>query len=255
MLSGAVHSEQIGKAEARTRLKALSLAIELVDNEIRDPVVLDFLLAKDMEPFPTTASIDAVLSEIRRRAESTSSRLDLLGTGLDERLERLSDAAALVAREVQDSALSEFLAAQRIEPQPASMDFGATLSEIKRQSESALSSPYLATKAGKTKAGAGRALPPGASSPQSFCAAVVLEAWAYFHEGRYPGASNPHLAEAAEEYWHKCGGTTNPWSDRSDKAKTLGAWRPYFKEASAPASESIRKELRRHVIESARKNR
>jgi hypothetical protein len=254
-LDGNVHARQLGKAEARNRLRELRSAVELIDREIRDPITSELWPAEEFGPMPTNASMDAVLREIRRRVDIASLRLDLLGTGLDERLEQLSDAAGLVTREFQDPELSEFLRAEQRAPPSENAEFGTALKEIGRQAGSALSSAYLATKAGKTKAGPGRALLPAASSPRSFCAAVILEAWAHFHDGKYPGASNPHLAAAAEEYWRLCGGTTNPWSDRADKDKTLGAWKPYFKEASEPSSATIRKELRRHILESAASNR
>jgi hypothetical protein len=255
MLDGSVRAKLFGKAEARARLKELGKAIDRIDREVRDPVILELLLADAMGSLPTTASTDAVLREICRRADIASSPISLLGTGIDERLEELSDVAKLVTRELQDPELSEFLRAEQRAPPPENTEFGTALKEIGRQAESALSSVYLATKAGKAKTGASRALLPAASSPRSFCAAVILEAWAHFHDGHYPAASNIKLAAAAEEYWHRCGGTTNPWSDRSDKTKTLGAWKPYFKEASEPSSETIRKELRRHLLISAADNR
>jgi hypothetical protein len=250
MLDGSVHARQPGKAEARRRLKKLINTIETIDREIREAVVLELLLAQEFGPLPTNTSMDAVLREIHRRAELASSRLNLLATGLDERLEQLSDGAKLVTRELQDSAVSEFLRAEQRGSTPENVEFGTALIEIKRQAESALLSGYLATKAGKTRAGRGRALPPNAGSPRAFCAAVILEAWAYFHNGDYPGASNPYMAAAAEEYWRACGGTTDPWlMDASDK-KTLAAWRPYFIEALGPSSAKIREELRRHIFES-----
>jgi hypothetical protein len=158
----------------------------------------------------TNRSMDALLREIRRRAELSSSRLNLLATGLDERLEQLSDSAKLVARELQDPAVSDFLRGEQRASPSENLQFGADLIEIKRQAESALLSDYLATKAGKTKGGRGRALPPNAGSPRAFCAAVILEAWAYFHNGDYPSADNSYMAAAAEEYWRACGGTTEP---------------------------------------------
>ncbi|HWX35137.1 MAG TPA: hypothetical protein VNZ53_47915, partial [Steroidobacteraceae bacterium] len=162
MLDGSVHARQPGKAEARRRLKKLINAIEIIDREIRDAVVFELLLAQEFGPLPTNTSMDAVLREIHRRAELASSRLNLLATGLDERLEQLSDGAKLVTRELQDCAVSEFLRAEQRGSPPENVEFGTALIEIKRQAESALLSDYLATKTGKTRAGRGRALPPNA---------------------------------------------------------------------------------------------
>ena len=245
MLDGAVHANQIGKAEARARLKKLSHAIELVDREIRDPVVVKLLLSDEMGPLPTIASVDALLRELRRRADIVSSRLNLLGTGLDERFEGLSDAAGVAIRELQNPEISDFLRAEQSEPPPADSEFGAVLEEIRRQAEAALLSSYLATRAGQTKAGRGRALPRAASSPRAFCAAVILEALAHFHDA-IPPAWDLQLAATAEEYWHVCGGTTNSWS-----GNPLNAWRPYFEEASEDSLAKTREDLRRHILESS----
>jgi len=252
MLDGAVHAMQLGRAEARSRLRKLCEAAELIEREVQDPVLESLLEAEEFGPMLTNKSMDALLREIRRRAELSSSRLHLLATGVDERLEQLSDSAKLVARELQDSAVSEFLRVEQRASPPENIQFGAALIEIKRQAESALLSDYLATKAGNTKAGRGRALPPNAGSPRAFCAAVILEAWAYFHNGDYPGAANSYIAAAAQEYWRVCGGTTEPWLKEPSDKKTLAAWRPYFEEAQGPSSAKIRQELRRHLLENAK---
>jgi hypothetical protein len=254
MLNGAVHSIQPGRAEARLRLRKLSEAAELIERELQDPILDPILEDRKFGPLPVNTSMDAVLREIYRRAELSSSRLDLLATGLDERLELLCDSAKLITRELHDSAISDFLRAEQREPTPENIPFGKAILEIKRQAESALLSDYLATRKGKTKAGRSRALPPKAGSPRAFCAAVILEAWAHFHDGDYPGAANPHLAAAAEEYWRACGGTTEPWLKDPSNKKTLAAWRPYFAEALASSSEKIRKELRRHLRANAAKS-
>ena len=249
MVDGNVHTKQLGKAEARKRLRKLKDAAELVDRELHDISVATPLLVDEFGPLPHFAGIDTVLEEIRRRADVASSRLDLLGTGLDERLEKLSDGLKLIAREVRDTELSEFLRAERIGSPPASAELSAVLKEIRRQAEAALLSPYLANKAGQTKAGASRALPPMASTPLAFCAAVILETWAHFNNGEYPPASSLKLAAAAGEYWRACGGLADGgWGNNK-----LLAWRPYFEETSEPSLASIRKELRRHITESSKR--
>jgi hypothetical protein len=246
MLDGNVHAKQFGKAEARARLQKLSEAAESVGRELHDTVVVTPLLAGDFGPLPNSAGADRVLEEIRHRADVASSRLDLLGTGLDVRLEDLSEGIKLIARELQDPELSEFLRAEQIIGTPApTKELGALLMEIRRQADAALLSPSLANEDGKTKAGRRRALPPDASFPRAFCAAVILEAWAHFHDGKYPTLSQ-FAADAAEEYWRACGGTTNGWGNNR-----VAAWRRYFKEACSDSLTGIRKELRRHVIESS----
>jgi hypothetical protein len=245
-LDGNVHAIQLGKKDTRTRLKRLSHAVDLADQELHDHVIAEILL--EFGPLPDFAGIDVVLEEVRRRADKASSRLDLLGTGLDERLENLSAALKLMVRELRDPALSEFLEDQQIiGPPPPTRQLGALLKEIGRQADAAMSSPYLVSGVGQTKAGRGRALLPSASRPRAFCAAVILEAWAHFHDGEYPRASNHTLLwTAAEEYWRACGGVTN-----GSGSGSLSAWRPYFKEASEGSLAGVREELRRHMAASA----
>jgi hypothetical protein len=244
-LDGNVHAKQPGKAEARARLRKLSEAVELAHRELHDPDVIPPLLAEVFGPLPDNAGVDAVLKEIGRRADVASSRLSLLGTGLDVRLEALSDALKLIARELRDPALSEFLKAEQIIGPPApTRKLDAELKEIKRQADAALLSPYLVNEAGLAKAGRSRALPPMASSPSAFCAAVILEAWAHFHDGEYPPATNVKLASAAEEYWRACGGMVDGgWGNDRDQA-----WRRSFERASEPALENVRIKLRRHIL-------
>jgi hypothetical protein len=247
-LDGNVHAKQLGRAEARSRLQMLSPATDLVQREVYDPVIFEILVTDEFGPMPDNAGIDTVLEEIRRRADVASSRPNLLDTGLDDRLGHLSVSAKLVAREIRDSALSEFLRAEEItEPQPPTTGLDVWLKEIKRQADAALSSSYLANKVGKTKAGAGRALPSGASSPRACCAAVVLEAWAPFHDGDYPrGSNHPRLWAAAVEYWRACGG-----NKRWDYGQPL-LWGPYFKEAAESSLDDFRSGLRRNMKLSAK---
>jgi hypothetical protein len=244
-LDGNVHAKLPGKAEVLARLRKLSEAVELAERELHDPDVIGHLLAEEFGPLPDNAGLDATLREIGRRADVSSSLPKLLGTGLDERLGFLSDGLMLIARELQDPELSEFLKAEQIIGPPApTRKLDAELKEIKRQAEAALLSPYLVTEARQAKAGRARALPPMESSTRALCAAVVLEAWAHFHDGEYPVASNHlRLWAAAGEYWRACGGVIKGgWLNGRPSA-----WAPYFKEASEDSLAGIREELRRHM--------
>jgi hypothetical protein len=244
-LDGNVHAKQPGKAEVHARLQKLSGVVESVGREILDSVVVEPLLAGKFGPLPDNAGLDAILREMGRRADVSSSLPKLLGTGLDERLGFLSDGLMLIVRELQDPELSEFLKAEQIIGPPApTRKLDAELKEIKRQADAALLSPYLVNEARQAKAGRGRALPPMASTPRAFCAAVILEAWAHFHDGEYPPATNVKLAYAAEEYWRACGGMIDGgWGNDRDQA-----WRHSFQRASEPALETVRIDLRRHIL-------
>jgi hypothetical protein len=151
--------------------------------------------------------------------------------------------AELLQRELQDLAITDFLQTDDLGPIPNLASLVVAQKDIQRRAQSAFASPSLSTKSGKTKAGAGPALPPNASSPAAYCAAVILETWAYFHGGKYPAASNHELAAAADAYWRACGGVRLGWGETR-----LTGWRPDFAEALKPPSTAIRKELQRHLL-------
>ncbi len=184
MLNGSVHSIQPGRAEVKARLGKLVASADLMQRELQDTTIIEFLQIEDLGTVENLTNVIVALQDIRRRANF------------------------------------------------------------------ALSSSALSTKSGKTKAGRSRALPPKASSPRAGCAAVILEAWAHFHDGTFPAASNPKLAAVADEYWRACGGVVEGWGN-----DPLKAWRPYFKEALKPSLTEIRKELRRHILLSAQNDR
>jgi hypothetical protein len=159
------------------------------------------------------------------------------------RLKTVLASAELLSRELEEAAITEFLQTDDLGPIPNLTSLIVALQDIQRRAHIAFSSASLTAKSGKTKSGAGRALPPNASSPAAFCAAVVLEGWAHFHDGEYPAASNLELAAAADEYWRACGGVRVGWG----KSRLTG-WRPDFEEALEPPLMALRKELQRHLL-------
>jgi hypothetical protein len=163
---------------------------------------------------------------------------------IKKRLEEIARASALLERELQDAVIVDFLEIDELGPVSAAQKLAFENGKIRRRAEYALRTPILTGSGGKTKAGAGRALPPMGSSPQAFCAAVVLEAWAHIHHGNYPAPSNEHLATIANELWRASGGLAFGWGD-----SRLPAWRPYFKQALEPPLAKTRNELKRHIIE------
>jgi hypothetical protein len=59
---------------------------------------------------------------------------------------------------------------------------------------------WLVNEYGKTKAGRGKAAPPGYFTPKTHCAATVLEAWSLVH-GVEPASRNLKIAFAAHLLW------------------------------------------------------
>ena len=80
--------------------RQISAAADFVQREVYDPVIFEILVTDEFGPMPDNKGVDSILEEIRRRADVASSRLDLLDTGLDDRLGHLSVSAKLVTREI-----------------------------------------------------------------------------------------------------------------------------------------------------------
>jgi hypothetical protein len=103
----------------------------------------------------------------------------------------------------------------------------------------------LATKAGATRPGPGKARPEG-MSPRTLCAIMIWEAWKHLH-GAAPGAKNRRAAKAAEAYWQAAGGEGHHFGK-----EPLAIWRHHFKGAAASRAKDFRVEWRRHLHEAER---
>jgi hypothetical protein len=160
---------------------------------------------------------------------------------MKERLRNVSNAAALLNKELGDTATGEFLErAGRVRIEYLG-GLQRTLQAIAQHAEIAAASPALSTKAGKTKSGRGKAILPGSYRPRTFCAVVIAEAWKFLR-GAYPAPKNREAAKAAEHFWLLSGGSTAGWgNDR------IGAWRPYFQKARGPETAEMRVECLRHL--------
>lgn len=113
----------------------------------------------------------------------------------------------------------------------------ATISSLVRQMRI---SPLLVTNNGRIRRGAGRARQPGQTSAKIRCAAVISEAWAYFHDGKYPSATNVHACKAAELLF-----TSHIASRRQSWGNAPNGWKRYFSKMDRPELQDVRKEIRR----------
>jgi hypothetical protein len=104
----------------------------------------------------------------------------------------------------------------------------------------------LATKAGVTRPGPGKARPEG-MSPRTLCAIMIWEAWKHVR-GAAPGAKNRRAAKAAEAYWRAAGGEGHHFGK-----EPLAIWRHHFKRAAASTAKDFRTEWRRHLNEAERR--
>ena len=103
----------------------------------------------------------------------------------------------------------------------------------------------LATKAGSTTPGLGKARPE-AMSPRTLCAIMIREAWKHVHEAA-PSPKNRRAAQAAEAYWQAAGGER-----RGSGKDPLAFWRHHFKKAAASRAKDFRTEWRRPLNEAER---
>jgi hypothetical protein len=103
----------------------------------------------------------------------------------------------------------------------------------------------LATEAGGTRSGPGKARPEG-MSPRTLCAIMIREAWKHVHKAA-PGPKSRRAAKAAEAYWQAAGGEGHHFGK-----EPLAIWRHHFKRAAASSAKDFRTDWRRHLNEAER---
>jgi hypothetical protein len=172
-----------------------------------------------------------------------------------ESLQAVKDAAYTLIDALNDGAIRDFLDEAPDEiPYHGSMDH--MLRDLARRAgESAAS---LANADGKTKPGRNRAMPPRACHPKSYCAAVIAEAWSFFH-GDEPPPKNQDAAAAAQIFWNGSAGIMNvepaksafqgvvAQETKSWGSERLNGWRRHFEQAKDPALSEDRAEFYRHL--------
>ncbi|MBS0222552.1 MAG: hypothetical protein JSR91_17620 [Proteobacteria bacterium] len=153
-------------------------------------------------------------------------------------LTKVSDAAALLSRALEEPAIFEFLDVDPSVPLDAPA-LRAVAFDIYRRATEGAKSPALANAMGKAKPGRGRAIPEAAISGQTFCALIIVELFRHF-TGKSPAPRNMKAAEAAELLWQIAGGQRQSWGENP-----LVAWRKLFKKAFAPKIADLPEEATR----------
>jgi hypothetical protein len=146
-----------------------------------------------------------------------------------ELLSEIEGAAGLLSYALSNNPTREFLENSRLGPIDYAMRFENDLTDFALRILAAKNS--LSSKEGGAKPGPGKAMPPDATTPHVYCAAMIAEAWHFLHEG-YPAAANREAAAAADVLWNLSkipGGVDAANDDRirwgTDK---LNGWRPHF---------------------------
>jgi hypothetical protein len=169
---------------------------------------------------------------------------------MKKQLQEAVTASLVLQRALNDAAICEFLETPPFGRIDKKALLGHMLDDLGRRAKYAIASPTLSTPDGKTPPGADRAMLPNAVPPRTFCAALIAEAWAYFHGGD-PPPRNLKAARAAHALWLASGNETKA----SFGNEPLTSWRYYFKEAREPLLTELRTEIRRYLTEAAHQGR
>lgn len=162
-----------------------------------------------------------------------------------QRIRMVRDVVQFLGQSLVEGPILEFLEAApggRIESRGMLLE---QLKQLAARAERALGSPSLVTEKGVAKPGRGRALPPGATTPEAYCAALIAEAWNYLR-GRELASGNKQAQAAAASLWAIATKGRRPRADEPE-----ARWRIHLGKATSPELSDIRAEFRRHMIESA----
>jgi hypothetical protein len=119
-------------------------------------------------------------------------------------LDEVDAALSVLTEALAPSWVREFLDASPRGPIDEPERLIGALEDLQDRSFHAQNSSDLATKAGVTKPGPGKARPEG-MSPHTLCATMIWEAWRHVHTAA-PKPKSRRAAEAAEAYWRAAGG-------------------------------------------------
>jgi hypothetical protein len=163
-----------------------------------------------------------------------------------KKLSRFQLAAALVSEGLTSPYIREFL---ELDPSDISLErhqIMPALEDLAKWANQASYSDTLATKAGLTKSGSGRARSVASVSAMTYCAMIISETWKFVHRAE-PPAKSRRAAEAAEVYWRAAGGDPHSVGE-----EPLARWRHHFRLARENKATTITAEYRRYLVESDR---
>jgi hypothetical protein len=165
---------------------------------------------------------------------------------LHETLEAIEALAARLLELLQSSMTQGFLASGAGRESEAYINDGLPfLSMLMRDAYKAKNSPRIVSPDGNVQRGAGRPHLPGRMPPKYVCAALIAEAWAFFHGGEDPEPSEQMAQAAAERFygaWFPSGG----WGTNK-----LKGWKTYLESVRHPDLKDTRREFGRHLANKA----
>jgi hypothetical protein len=165
---------------------------------------------------------------------------------LHDTLETIEDLATRLSKLLKCTMTQAFLATGAGRESEQYINDGLPfLFTVMRDAYKAKNSPRLLSADGKIQRGAGRPHLPGRMPPKYVCAALIAEAWAFFHEGEDPKPSDQKAQEAAARFygaWFPTGG----WGTNK-----LKGWTTYLDSVRNPDLQADRKEFGRHLAHKA----
>jgi hypothetical protein len=109
----------------------------------------------------------------------------------------MEDAAWLLSHAMSNNSIREYLENSHVGPIDCAARLESDLADLALRIGAAKNSPTLSSKKGGAKPGPGMAMPPDATTPYVYCAAMIAETWKFVHE-EYPAARNQEAAAAAD---------------------------------------------------------
>jgi hypothetical protein len=164
---------------------------------------------------------------------------------LYETLEAIEGMAARLSKLLQSSMTQGFLASGAGRENERYIQDGLPfLSMLARDAYKAKNSPRIVSPEGNVQRGAGRPHLPGRMPPKYVCAALIAEAWAFFHGGEDPEPSDQTAQEAANRFY-------GAWFPSGGWGINKKGWTTYLKTVRHPDLKDNRREFGRHLANKA----
>ena len=118
-----------------------------------------------------------------------------------ELLSEIENAAGLLSYALSNNSIMAFVENSRLSPMNYAARLQNDLTDFALRIAVAKSYSLSSKRGGGAKPGRGKAMPPDATTPYVYCAAMIAEARHFLH-GRYPAPADRGPAAAAEALWN-----------------------------------------------------